>query len=99
MSAGIPCDDRVRVVDPYEVKTREIPRPQPRGIPRPWTSSGPGEYSLITKAGSVFVRLADGEVTIAGADSREILRSLAELLEWAAWDGRTRSSLYDESAR
>lgn len=106
---GIPSDARTRTPDLFEAKTRELPRPVVcRSLPKPWSNSGPGEYSLITRAGAAFVRMSGGEVTVAAADSREVLRSLAELLEWVAWrersampgDKATHSSLYEDlSAR
>lgn len=77
------CDTR------FEAKTRETPRPYraPKPLPAPWSSAGDGNFSLVTTAGSAFVTISGGEVTVAAGDSREVLRGLAELLEWIAWRG------------
>lgn len=62
---GAPCDDRVRVGDLYEAKTRELPRPGRPAVPEGWC------YSYEVEAWVYTGRLADAVLEEPGLDDLE----------------------------
>lgn len=62
---GVPCDDRVRGADPYEAKTRELPRPKRPTVPEGWS------YDSVLEAWVYAGRLADAVLEEPGLDDLE----------------------------
>jgi hypothetical protein len=85
---GNPSDARERVVDIYEAKTREIPRPAPPAMPRPWRRIDEGTYALPHTDGVAgVVHRSNGCVDIDALDDPDTLLRLGDLLGWLARGG------------
>jgi len=95
---GDPSDARERVVDIYDAKTREVPRPLPNPgpLPKPWRAlsmrAGETTYTLPHPSGIAATLTVDGELLgVVAVDTRETRLRLVDLLGWMVRGGSTPS--------
>lgn len=89
MNNEIPNDDRCRVVSIFDAKTREVPRPTPPALPRPWRQVDQETYVLPHTNGVAAVTFrAAGRLEIDSLDDGPTLLRLVDLLGWLARQAR-----------